>query len=196
MKKYYFLFAVLFLSAASLMAQVEIKGLIGTNTSKLSGSHDGKTFSGRAGYQFGGGVLIGDKFYVEPGIQFGRSSKTITVTEDGETSGDVAFDQNFVKIPVYAGYHILGHESDMFALRLFAGPSVSIPGKITSGEEHIGKDEINSAIWAVDGGVGLDILFLFVEFNYEYSFSDHFVNGESDAKHTAFFINAGVHLDF
>ena len=191
MKKYYFIFAVMFLSVTSAMSQVEIKGLIGTNFSNLSGSHDGKTFSGKAGYQFGGGVLIGDKFYVEPGIQFGRSSKTIT-----QESTDFEFDQNFVKIPVYAGYHLLGHESDVFALRIFAGPTVSIPGKIKKGEDQIGKDEINSAIWAVDGGVGLDILFLFVEFNYEYSFSDHFVNGESDSKHTAFFINAGVHFDF
>ena len=161
MKKYYLIFAVLFLSATSAMSQVEIKGLIGTNFSKLSGTHDGKTFSGKAGYQFGGSLLFGDKFYVEPGIQFGRSSRIIT-----ESSTSIDFDQNFVKIPVYAGYHILGAESDVFALRVFAGPAVSIQGKVTKGSEQIGKDDIKKAIWAVDGGVGLDILFLFVEVNY------------------------------
>ncbi len=191
MKKYFLLFGLVIFGLASANAQVELKALIGTNFSKLSGSHDGKTFSGRAGYQFGGGLLIGDKFYVEPGIQFGRSSRTIT-----ESSTSIDFDQNFVKIPVYAGYHLLGAESDVFALRVFAGPAVSIQGKVTKGSEQIGKDDIKKAIWAVDGGIGLDILFLFIEANYEHSFSNHFVNGESDSKHSAFIINAGVHFDF
>ena len=193
MKKYYFIFAVMFLSATSAMSQVEIKGLIGTNFANFSNLKSSDNVSGRAGYQFGGGVLIGDKFYVEPGIQFGRSSRTITIA-DGEVSGDIAFDQNFVKIPVYAGYHLLGHESDMFALRVFAGPAVLIPGKITKGD--INKDNIANAVWAADVGVGLDVLFLFVEFNYEHSFTDHFTDGSSDAKHNAFVINAGVHFDF
>ena len=195
MKKYYFIFALMFLSATSAMSQIEIKGLIGTNFANFSNLEGSESVSGRAGYQFGGGVLIGDKFYVEPGIQFGRSSRTITIA-DGEVSGDIDFDQNFVKIPVYAGYHLLGHESDVFALRVFAGPAVLIPGKIKKGPEGISKDDIANAIWAADVGIGLDVLFLFVEFNYEHSFSDHFVNGDSDAKHNAFIINAGVHFDF
>jgi len=188
MKKYFLLFGLFILGFASANAQVEFKGLIGTNFAKLSNNNS----SARAGYQFGGGVLIGDKFYVEPGIQFGRSSRTITAAN----VDDIEFDQNFVKIPVYAGYHLLGAESDKFALRVFAGPAVSIQGKVTKGSEQIGKEDINKAIWAVDGGVGLDILFLFVELNYEHSFSDHFVNGDSDSKHSAFIINAGVHFDF
>ena len=195
MKKYYFIFVVMFLSATSAMSQVEIKGLIGTNFANFSNLKSSDNVSGRAGYQFGGGVLIGDKFYVEPGIQFGRSSRTITIVE-GETPGDIDFDQNFVKIPVYAGYHLLGHESDMFALRVFAGPAVLIPGKIQKGADQISKDNIANAVWAADVGVGLDILFLFLEFNYEHSFTDHFTDGSSDAKHNAFVINAGVHIDF
>jgi hypothetical protein len=195
MKKYFLLFGLVVLGFISTNAQVEFKGLIGTNFANFSNLKQSENVSGRAGYQFGGGVLIGDKFYVEPGIQFGRSSRTITVA-DGEISGDIDFDQNFVKIPVYAGYHILGHESDVFALRLFAGPAVLIPGKIKKGSDQISKDNIANAVWAADVGVGLDILFLFIEFNYEHSFTDHFTDGTSDAKHNAFVINAGIHLDF
>ena len=58
-------------------------------------------------FGLGAGVLIGDKFYVEPGVQFVRRTKTIT----SETE-QFDFGQNSVKIPVYAGYHILGHEKD------------------------------------------------------------------------------------
>ncbi|KJF43255.1 outer membrane beta-barrel protein [Draconibacterium sediminis] len=195
MKKLTLLLALAILGFTSAKAQVEIKGLVGMNFATFHGTD--ADISAKAGYQFGGGVLIGDKFYVEPGIQFVRNSRSILVSE-GSTIGEVDFSQNLVKIPVYAGYHVLGHESDMFALRLFAGPSVSIPGSIKDGDEFFDKDNINSAIWAIDGGIGLDILFLFVEANYEYSLNDYFsdaFNGDN-GKHGAFIINAGIHIDF
>lgn len=191
MKKLTILLALFLLITIGANAQFEIKALAGLNFATLSG-HNMDEVKGNAGYQFGGGVLIGDKFYVEPGIQFGKKSTTIT-----SESTNIDFDQNFVRIPVYAGYHLLGHESGPLALRLFAGPAVTIPGAIKKGEDQISKDDINNALWGVDGGLGVDIFFLFVEFNYEYSFSDHFVDGSyANGKHNAFYINAGVHIDF
>ena len=190
MKKSLFLFAFALIGYFSSNAQVELKGLVGMNFATFHGIDT--DVSAKAGYQFGAGVLIGNKFYVEPGIQFVRNSRTFT-----EGSTDVDFSQNLVKIPVYAGVHVLGAEDKPFALRLFAGPAVSIPGKIKDGEDFFDKDNINKAIWAVDGGVGLDIFFLFIEANYEYSFNDYFADSFGDnGKHGAFIINAGVHIDF
>jgi hypothetical protein len=191
MKKLTLLFVALAMFGFGAVAQVEIKGLVGTNFATFHGTDS--DVSAKAGYQFGGGVLIGNKFYVEPGIQFVRRSSTITAQ-----STSVDFSQNLVKIPVYAGVHVLGAEDQPFALRLFAGPTVSIPGKIKDGDDFFDKDNINSAIWAVDGGVGLDIFFLFVEANYEYSFNDYFSDsmGGDNGKHGAFIINAGIHIDF
>ena len=190
MKKLLLLATFMLLGIASLFAQVEIKGLGGLNFATFHNSGDAEV-SAKAGYQFGAGVLIGNKFYVEPGIQFVSSTKTIT-----ENSTSFDFSQSFVKIPVYAGYHLLGSEDSPFALRIFAGPTMSIPGKIKKGEDQIDKDRVKSAIWAVDGGLGFDFFFLFVEANYEYSFNDYFVDDISNAKHGAFIINAGVHIDF
>lgn len=191
MKKSLLTATFMLLGIVTLFAQVELKALVGTNFSSLKYTDGGSKYAGKAGYQFGGGVLIGDKFYVEPGIQFVKSSGEIT-----ENSTSFDFSQNFVKVPVYAGYHLLGAEDKPIALRIFAGPAVSIAGKISKGEDQIGKDDLKKAIWAVDGGVGLDILFLFVEANYEYAFTDHFVSDANNAKHGAFIINAGVHIDF
>jgi len=190
MKKSLFLIALAIMGYFSSNAQVELKGLVGMNFASFHGTDT--DVAAKAGYQFGGGVLIGNKFYVEPGIQFVRSSRTITAE-----STKVDFSQNLVKIPVYAGVHVLGAEDKPFALRLFAGPAVSIPGKIKDGKEFFDKDNINNAIWAVDGGVGLDIFFLFIEANYEYSFNDYFADSFGDnGKHGAFIINAGIHIDF
>ena len=191
MKKITLLFAFFALGAVSLNAQVELKGLIGTNFSSLTNPPEGYSFGAKAGYQFGVGVLIGDKFYVEPGLQFVRRTKTIT-----SESTEFDFGQNSVKIPVYAGYHLLGHESGPLALRLFAGPVVSIPGKITKGEDQIGTEDIKNSVWMADVGVGLDILFLFVELNYEHSFTKFFDDASFDSGQNGFLINAGIHIDF
>ena len=190
MKKLTLLIALVVTVIAGANAQVELKALAGMNFATLHGTD--ADVSAKAGYQFGGGVLIGEKFYVEPGIQFVRSTKTLTVN-----STDFDFSQNLIKIPVYAGYHLLGAEDEPIALRVFAGPAVSVPGKIKKGDDQINKDHINKSIWAIDGGIGLDILFLFVEANYEYSFNDYFTEATvGSGKHGAFIINAGVHIDF
>ena len=191
MKKSLLLIALILSGLTATYAQVEIKALVGTNFASLNG-HNLTDVKANGGYHFGGGLLFGDKFYVEPGIQFGKKSSTITMS-----TTEFDFDQNFVRIPVYAGYHLLGHESGALALRVFGGPAVTIPGSIKKGDDQISKDDINNALWGIDAGVGLDILFLFVEVNYEYSMSDHFVDGvAAEGKHNAVYLNAGIHLDF
>lgn len=186
-----FVLAVMATGICGLQGQVELKGLVGTNFSSLSNPPSGHDYAAKAGYQFGLGVLIGDKFYVEPGVQFVRKTKSITMDTE-----EFDFGQNYVKIPVYAGYHLLGHESGPLALRLFAGPAVSIPGKIKKGEEQIDTDAINKALVAADLGLGLDVLFLFVELNYEYSFSNFWSDESLESKQKGFLINAGIHIDF
>lgn len=191
MKKYVLL--LVFLSVAVMTSgQFEIKAGGGINFSTLTSPPEGTDVAANLGYQFGAGVLIGDKFYVEPGFQFLRNSRTITP----ETEDQFDFDQNFLKIPVYAGYHLLGHEKGPLALRLFAGPAVSIAGKVKKGEDQITKDDVKNALWMVDAGLGVDIFFFFVEFNYEYSFNKYFESDSYDSNHSGFLINAGIHIDF
>jgi len=192
MKKYTFILAIILSVASTMYGQFEIKGLVGVNFASLTNHPTATNWKAKAGYQFGAGVLIGDKFYVEPGIQFVRNSREVTL----ENVDEFDFSQNFVKIPVYAGYHLLGHESGPLALRIFAGPAVSIAGKIKNGEEHITTDDIKKAHFMLDAGIGVDILFLFVEFNYEYALTDYFTEEVHDSKHTSFGINAGIHIDF
>ena len=192
MKRLTFIIVALLAMTGISHAQFEIKAGGGINFSSLTKPPAGVDYGANMGYQFGAGVLIGDKFYVEPGIQFVRNSKTITP----ETVDQFEFDQNFVKIPVYAGYHLLGHEQGPLALRVFAGPAVAIGGKIKKGEDQITKDDLNNALWMIDGGVGVDIFFLFVEFNYEYSFNKYFADDAFDSNHSGFLINAGIHIDF
>lgn len=192
MKKQLLLFAGLLAMATMAYGQFEIKAFGGTNFAQLSKHPTDTDWKAKAGYQFGVGVLIGDKFYVEPGVQFVRSSREVTTT----TVDNIDFSQNFVKIPVHLGYHLLGHESGPLALRLFAGPAVSIAGKVKKGEDQISKDDIKNAHFMVDAGLGVDIFFFFVEAGYEFALTDYFTDDAHSSKHSAFVLNAGIHIDF
>ena len=56
--------------------------------------------------------------------------------------------------------------------------------------------DINNALFAVDAGLGVDILFLFVELNYEHSFSKFWTDETHESTQKGFLINAGIHIDF
>ena len=192
MKKQIIVFMLALAATVTAYGQFEIKAFGGTNFAQLSKHPTDTDWKAKAGYQFGAAVLIGDKFYVEPGIQFVRSSREVST----ENVDNIDFSQNFLKIPVRAGYHLLGHESGPLALRLFAGPAVSIAGKVAKGEDQISKDDIKSAHFMVDAGLGLDVFFLFVEAGYEFALSDYFADETHESRHSAFVINAGIHIDF
>lgn len=193
MKRVLFLMAVILMTFSAINAQVELKLLVGTNFVSLDNPPPGSDYAAKAGFQYGGGLLIGDKFYVEPGVQFVRMSRAITETT---TEEEIDFTQNFVKVPLYAGYHLLGHESGPVALRVFGGPAAIIAGKVKKGDEQITKDDVKNFQLMADVGVGVDILFLFAELNYELGLTKFWENEDFDSTHKGFVINAGIHLDF
>lgn len=177
-------------------AQVSLKGIVGINFSNLSENPEGTEITGKAGYQFGGSLLIGDKFYIEPGFQVERNSRDFKYTEDGNYEFKVT--EKWMKVPVHIGYHIAGKRGHALAIRIFGGPSVSFLGAFTSEDnlESFVEDDLKDARWAVDAGIGIDVLFLFAEFNYAYSLNKYSTIDNFDAKHGAYIINVGAKIDF
>lgn len=186
------LFIVLISIALISNGQVELKGMAGFNFSNLSKNPEGTEISGTGGYQFGASAIIGDKFYVEPSIQFVRLAR------DFETDGDNStynVKENWVRVPVHLGYR-LGGEDKLVALRVFAGPAVSFLGNYDTGSSVYTKDalEINKTTFSLDGGVGVDILIFFAELNYDYSLTKYSSLEEFDSKNGTFYFNVGVRI--
>ncbi len=177
-------------------AQVSLKGLFGLNFSNLSENPEGTEITGLAGYQFGGSLLIGDKFYLEPGFQVERNSRNFKYTTDGVYEFKVT--EKWLKVPIHVGYHIVGKRGEKVSIRLFGGPSASFLGSFTTDEdlETFVEDDLEKARWAADVGIGLDILFLFAEFNYEYGLNKYSSIENFDAKHGAYVLNIGARIDF
>ena len=88
MKKYLLLFAAALSMVTMAYGQFEIKAFGGTNFAQLSKHHTDTEWKAKAGYQFGVGVQIGDKFNLEPGVQFVRNSREVSTETADQISKD------------------------------------------------------------------------------------------------------------
>ena len=187
--------AVLFLAllvAGQACAQAELKPGIGITFSDMSKSPANGTVTGQLGWQLGGSVLIGQKFYVEGGVFYATKSTAFT-----ESSAKLEFtnDINGVRIPVALGYHLIGEQKGQFALRVFGGGSAFIVTSVSA--PGASKDDFTSPTWGVFAGAGLDILMFFVDLQYEWSLSDVSTLSTVDiGKSRSFIANAGIRLAF
>jgi len=192
MKKISLLLATSFIMVAS-YAQVELKPAIGLNITDVSKDPDTGKATGQAGFQFGASVLIGDKFYVDPGIFWVK--KSTKFVEEGSTVDELKLDMSGIRIPVAVGYHLLGDEESLAALRVFGGGSAFFVTSVDA--EGAAKSDFNSPTWGVFAGAGLDIWILFLDVKYEWSLTDVASVTDFDiGKHKGFFSNVGVRIKF
>jgi len=195
MKKTILTLAVFLGTVMMSQAQFEIKPAAGFNTSHLTTEHVKWGSEGRIGYQFGVGVLVGEKLYFEPGIFWN------TVTKDvyDKTNAD-QFNFNhttsFIRIPAVIGYHILGSEETLADLRFFAGPAVSFITGVNDDTGELSKDEFKSMIFDITAGVGVDVWIFFAEWNYIFGLTPVFKDGHNNAKDQIFNFNIGARIRF
>ena len=189
------LFLLLFVLIASypLYSQVELKPAVGFNFTNVSKDPDTGKAKGQAGFQAGVSVLIGKKFYVDPGIFWVK--KSTEFVEEGTSPNELKLDMSGIRIPVTVGYHLLGNEESLAALRILGGASAFIVTSVDA--EGANKDDFKSPTWGVYAGAGLDIWILFLDLKYEWSLTDVSSITEFDiGKHRSFYANLGVRIRF
>lgn len=192
MKNFTLLMVVLFLSVAT-YAQVELKPAIGLTITDVSKNPDTGKAKGRAGFQIGGSVLIGNKFYFEPGVFY--TKKSTEFVEEGVSANDIKLNMTGIRIPVTVGYHLLGNEESLAALRIMAGGSAFIVTGVDA--ENADKEDFNSPAWGVYAGAGVDVWILFLDVKYEWSLTDVASITDFDiGKHKALYANLGVRIKF
>ncbi len=200
MKKIIFTLLILTGFVTAGMAQITIKPAFGLNASRLSTDPGNWKHDGRLGFQFGGSVAIGKKFYVEPGIFWMKNNADITHTGDGG-SGPTKFNHNIsmIRVPVFAGFNILGNEESLADLRVFLGPAMNIVTGINNSEDHPDspkKEDYKSVIWGGDIGLGVSVWWLFLDAGYEFGFSKVYKDNDKfgSAKASGLWTNLGVRI--
>lgn len=171
-------------------SQVELKPAAGVNFTSYSKDPESGTTSARVGWQFGGTVSYGDKFYGEGGIFWSYKSNEIEQITNNQTFKTSI---SGLRFPVMVGYHLLGKETGIVGLRAFGGGSLFLITSVDA--EGLTKDDFTSPTYGVFLGAGVDISMFFLDFKYEWSLSDvSSITSFDVGKSRTFFINGGVRI--
>jgi len=171
-------------------------------TSLIDGVLHNQAISGRPGIQFGAAVTFGDRFYVQPGIQFYTLSTTI-VNENSVTGNELKDETTLsaISVPLKFGFRLINPEDeDIFNVRIFGGFDghhiLSVNHSEKSGStDNITTDDCNNLIVNADFGIGVDFLFLFLDTGYQLGLTP-FHSGGDGAKSNAFYTNLGLRINF
>lgn len=193
MKKVFFSLILTFFCLASASAQMSLRLFLGANSSTLT-DIDSANFDSKVGYQIGGDLQFGSKFYVQPGVQFEYVANTV---KDPRSTLEEDYKRTNLAIPVMVGYAFGGAESD-WGVRIFTGPNaVFNVGEKTEEGSVFEALEPSSVTWSWKAGAGVDILSLFfVDLGYQFGLSDVFEDLEESPKSNVFYGNAGLRLRF
>jgi Outer membrane protein beta-barrel domain len=192
MKKHLLLFVALF-CVTFLFAQTTIKPGVGLNFTDFSKNPASSEFKAKVGYQIGGSVAFGKKFYFEPGLFYVGKSTEFT-TSSTTTPEKQNFKISGLRVPVAVGLNIIGNEKTTVSLRGFGGVSGFF---VTSVSADINKDEINKSNFGVFAGAGLDFWKLYLDLSYEWSLTNvqKDVSAIDIGNSRSLFITAGIRLN-
>jgi opacity protein-like surface antigen len=187
------LFFIALLSVSFLSAQTTIKPGVGLNFTDFSKDPASSEFKARVGYQIGGSVAFGKKFYFEPGLFYVGKSTEYT-TSSTPTPEEQNFNISGFRIPVAVGLNIIGNEKTTVSLRGFGGLSGFF---VTSVTDIIDKDEINKSSFGVFAGAGVDFWKLYLDLSYEWSLTNiqKDVSTIDIGNSRSLFITAGIRLN-
>jgi hypothetical protein len=141
-----------------------IKPGVGLNFADVSNVSD-VTANGNTGWQVGGSIAFGNKFYFEPGIFFQSKSADFKSDDFDELKAQFSG----FRVPVVVGLNIIGNDDSTIALRVFGGGSGYF---ITNTSDDLKNIDVNKAQWGVFAGAGLDFWILFLDLSYEWSVTD------------------------
>ncbi len=179
MKKLLFFLTFIAVTGATSVtyAQTVVNPKFGLNTSRLSTDPQLGQINGRLGWQLGLDVRIGNRVYFQPGLYyFKQSSRLITQSKaENDSLPGLRGDLNRQGLQLYTlvGYYLVDGEG--FKMRVNAGPSISLLTSVGQ-SATIGRDDYQGTNVTGVAGVGFDIFFLTLDYNYEWGLSKIFKN--------------------
>jgi len=170
-------------------------------TSLVNGVLHQRNVSGRPGYQFGAAVSFGEKFFVQPGVEFATLSTKLV--NKNTVTGDELTDETTLSvfsIPLKMGFRLIDPESEnIFNVRIFGGFAGHHVTKVNhttkSGSFDFTKDDYTNLIMNADFGLGIDVFIFYLDMGYQLGLSPVHSSGDM-AKANSFYTNFGLRLSF
>lgn len=155
----------------------EFKVFVGANFNQLNIANERYNSNIGVGWNFGVAYKRGRFFYWEIGARYNNpvyNLKDNEVPADSSSIFDGLFGVRHVDIPFTGGINLLSVTSRIVGLRVFVSAVPSFTLGVGGNDLGITKDDLNSFVFFGQGGVGVDIAFLYVEGVVNYGFSNLF----------------------
>jgi hypothetical protein len=166
----------------------EFKIFAGANFNNLDFSSETYKPTTAAGWSLGASYKRGKFFYWELGAMY--NNPVYNLSNDSSSYLDGVFGVQRIDIPVSFGVNILSVTSRIVGFRAFVSGIPSFAIGVGGNDLNISMDNINAFNFYGQAGVGVDVIFLFVEAGFNYGFSDLFQDYSSSNPYQAY-VNLG-----
>jgi hypothetical protein len=198
------LLAVTLLHGLLCLAQWQINPQIGLTYQNLTDAPEGAEYKAKAGWILGLDARVGETFYLQPGLFFGRNATTVTVSaEDPNNPGSgttttIEDDlvRSYARLRLMGGWKLIN--GDAFKLRLAVGPSYDFLLSVDDKDDKLDLDEADftNGSFNLDAAVGMDFAIFTVEpgmsFGLSQAYEDNVRTQEIDSKYLTFSLTVGL----
>jgi len=177
-------------ASVQLIAQVQFNPQIGLSFMHFTNPPSGVTYDGKVGMSFGADLRFGEKFQIQPGLHY-VNAVTSVKSDDGDViTGDVV--HKYLKMKALAAYNII--DGSEFKFRANFGPSYDFLLSAKEKDDNTDlKDDFKSGTFFLQGGLGIDFLFLTADVGYAHGLTQTFAGeGAPDSKTAGMYFTVGV----
>jgi hypothetical protein len=189
MKKLLTLTLVVF-ATVQLFAQVQFNPQIGLTFMSIKNPPEGVTYDGKVGMSLGADLRFGKRFQIQPGVHYVNSVTAYENTNGTSTSGDITYKS--LKLKALAAINIIDGEQLKF--RANFGPAYDF--LLSAKEKESGtdlKDDFSNGTFFLQGGLGVDFLFLTADVGYASGLTKTFAGeGAPDSNTAGMYFTVGV----
>lgn len=173
-------------------SKLRIGGKAGINFYSLTSDNLVEDDDSGLSYEFGIYGRIGERFYVQPELNF-VSHKVHLITRTQTRVGERdALTVRYLRIPVLLGYRTDYEGVIASHFRFMLGPSISYALGVVDNNIDINRNDIHNVQFALNGGVGFELWILNLDLLYHHYFTSLLNDGRSEGKGRAFSISAGL----
>ena len=180
-------FLVIAFVSSQLIAQMRFNPQIGLSMMNVGNPPAGVNFDGKAGVSIGADLRVGGRFQIIPGAHFLSTVSAYSSSTAGNSTiitGDVK--TNYIKLKALADYNII--DGSIFKFRANFGPSYDF--LVSKKSSVLGN--VNSGDFFLQGGLGIDVLFLTADVGYAQALTNKFESGAGKSR--GVYINLGIVL--
>lgn len=171
----------------------EFKVYAGINFNNLSVSSDTYSSTMAPGWMLGFDYKRGKFFYWQVGVRYNNPVYNLNIqgiTADSSNLLDGVFSVKSIDVPITVGVNFLSFASRIVGLRLFIGATPQFALGVGDNEIDISSDNLNGFNLLGQGGIGVDVAFIYLETGVNYGFMDVFKN-DVQSKPVQLFVNLG-----